>query len=55
MTREELCELTVPELLEVHNALQPDDPLRTWRTKPAKLVDRIMAIHGIHAQAYLPR
>ena len=48
MTHEDLCELTVLELLEVHNALRPDDPLRTWRTKPTKLVDRIMAIPGIH-------
>ena len=48
MTYEELCELTVLELLELHNALRPEDPLNAWRTKPAKLVDRIMVIPGVH-------
>jgi len=48
MTHEELSELTVLELLELHNALRPEDPLNTWRSKPAKLVDRIMAIPGVH-------
>lgn len=48
MTYEELSELTVLELLDLHNALRPEDPLRAWRTKPAKLIDRIMAIPGVH-------
>lgn len=48
MIYEELCELTVLELLDLHNTLRPEDPLRTWRTKQAKLMGRIMAIPGVH-------
>lgn len=44
MDLEALCELTVVQLLEEHNRLSPDEPLKKWTGEKKELAEKIVAL-----------